>query len=164
MLYCNSLIIFLHKQYIKCKFYLTVEYSSTGQHTGAHAHLSEIATEASHTGDLLPHNDDWGIYWVSANEKEDEKKWGRKSTCARQYVNNCCCSVAKSCPNLRRHALEAARLLCPWELPGRYTVDNYCRGIFRAPFYSPIKGNSSMKRLIDLQHTTPSPPWEEQGI
>lgn len=55
-------------------FHLTVEYSSAGQHTGAHAHLSEIATEASHTGDLLYHNDDWGIYLVSANEKEDENK------------------------------------------------------------------------------------------
>ena len=34
----------------------------------------------------------------------------------------CCCLVTKSCPNLLRpHSLWPARLLCPWNFPGKNT-------------------------------------------
>ena len=34
----------------------------------------------------------------------------------------CCCSVAKLCPALLQpHGLQTARLLCPWDFPGKNT-------------------------------------------
>ena len=33
--------------------------------------------------------------------------------------NSCCCLVAKSCLTLQPHGLYSARLLCPWDFPGR---------------------------------------------
>ena len=34
----------------------------------------------------------------------------------------CCCLVIKSCPALvTRYGLQPARLLCPWDSPGKYT-------------------------------------------
>ena len=33
----------------------------------------------------------------------------------------CCCLVAQLCLTLRPHELQSARLLCPWDIPGRNT-------------------------------------------
>ena len=36
-------------------------------------------------------------------------------------THRCSCQLAPSCPTLRPHGLQPARLLCPWDSPGKNT-------------------------------------------
>ena len=35
------------------------------------------------------------------------------------WLFRCCCLITTSCPTLQSHGLQPARLLCPWDSPGK---------------------------------------------
>ena len=54
-------------------------------------------------------------------------------------------SVAQSCPTLRPHRLQPARLLCPWDFPSKNTGGDchfLLQGIFQAPGIEPAYPDS----------------------
>ena len=68
----------------------------------------------------------------------------------------CCSSVAKSCPTfLRPHGLKPARLLCPWDFPGKNTGVG-CHFLFQGIFPT-HKLNPSLFAIAREFFTTESP-------
>ena len=64
------------------------------------------------------------IYWhTPGNNKSDPNVHEGNMTRIRYgYVIYCCCSATKSCLSvLQLHGLQCARLLCPWDFPGKNT-------------------------------------------
>ena len=51
----------------------------------------------------------------------------------------CCCLAAQSCPTLWLHGLQPARLLCPWDFPGKSTGVG-CHFLLQGIF--PIQGSN----------------------
>ena len=64
--------------------------------------------------------------------------------------NSCCCSVAPVVPDsLRPHGLQPARLLCPWDSPGKNTGVR-CHSLLQG--ISPSQGlNESLACLLHWQ-------------
>ena len=61
-------------------------------------------------------------------------------------MNKCwCCLVAKSCTTLRPHGMQPARLLCPWNFPGKNTGVGQ---LFPSPGDLPNPGIESMSPAL----------------
>ena len=68
----------------------------------------------------------------------------------KERVGLCCCLVAKSCPTLRPHRLQPARLLCPWGSPGKNPGVG-CHALLQGVFLT----QGSNLRLLHLLHWQP---------
>ena len=65
------------------------------------------------------HHDSYSLYEVLPSLNDDER-----CTATSSFFKSCmhACSVLQSCPTLcDPHRLEPARLLCPWNFPGKNT-------------------------------------------
>ena len=74
-------------------------------------------------------------------------KIGKQQAPNIQHRELCCCLVTKLCPTLRPHGLQPARLLCPWNFPGK----NIGSGL---PFPSP--GDLSDPEIESIPQAPPA--------
>ena len=68
----------------------------------------------------------YGFFWGDNKRVLGLRQWQELHNS--EYTSSllCCCLVAKSPPTLlRTHGLEPARLLCPWDFPGKKTGVGY---------------------------------------
>ena len=61
------------------------------------------------------------------------------SLCVCTYMCTCVCSVTSVVLTLRPHGLQSAKLLCPWDFPGKNTGVG-CHALFQG--ISPAQGSN----------------------
>ena len=63
-------------------------------------------------------NPPWAWMWANKLPFTVWSHWERVSCC---YCRAACCWLTQSCLTLRPRGLQPARLLCPWDFPGKNT-------------------------------------------